>query len=368
MAYPSYILVDNAIIVPGHYDSQRRWDSRSGVLDQDGSFYPISQTVKSGRSRNGPPPFPDVGQIDFLPGVHIFGGIWFQHFGHMIVESLGRLWSVPECRGLTESVLFTPFSDVTKATPDQKTPDLFNALGIEARITVLKKPVVVERLIVPRQEFGLGENLLMGSERFLEFIKESTKNIPAKGTEKIYISRSKLGLGRGSVFGEKIYEQWLREDGYEVYHPQEHDIFSQISQYKAARKIISIDASPLHLAAYVTHSLQQVAIINRRSTPFAKVMARQLERFGAGNAFSLDHLSADHGPAGRPQGGFTSWGEVKLSDLGEDLYRRGWISSKDIWRDLREDEIMEQKLSVERATGEILQRLEIDRSKVVRFN
>ena len=56
----------------------------------------------------------------------------------------------------------------------------------------------------------------------------------------------------------------MREEGYEVFHPQKHSHLEQIQAYKAATHVIAVDCSPLHLLALVGHDAQKVGVIARR--------------------------------------------------------------------------------------------------------
>lgn len=346
------VLVENAIVVPPGPKGQGKWQP-SGVLDGEGNF--IQNSVSWSHAKhpvNTKPDLPKADDIVDLPGTHMFAGISYGHFGHFITESMTRIWALDELREKIDGLVFTPKMQM----PDNLRPfaiyaDLVAAMGIDLPVVSAKTPLRVEKLYVPKQGFGLGD-LMGGSRKFRDYIrKHAGTNVTPKGAEKIYISRSKLGKDRGGLLGEWKLERYLAQEGYHIYHPQIEKKQDQLAQYRAARKIIAVDCSPLHLVGYVGDSGQSVGILTRRSLQYGALFERQLKDFRGISVHQIDALVNDwlQGDTRRPNRG--SYGEVSLKQMYRKLKACGLIESESEWEDLTVDERNEDLKRVETLYG-----------------
>ncbi|WP_265501122.1 glycosyltransferase 61 family protein [Paracoccus beibuensis] len=275
-------------------------------------------------------PAPD--EITPLAGKWMFGGVLYGHFGHFITESFARAWALDEIRGQIEGVLFTPkqtsgnIDNMLKALRP-----LMDILGLDVPVRCIMTPTRVEQLYVPRQGVGMSD-LTVGSQKFRNFVNaHSGAAIAPEGDERIYISRSLLPPGRGGLVGESLLEQYLADEGYQLFHPQKHPAAVQVARYKAARDIITVDCSPLHMLAYVGNSEQRVGILTRRSMDFAPSFIRQLEAFKGITAFEVNTLVRDWVPGRSLRPGRGSFGEMDVPRTWQILRERGMISSDTPW-------------------------------------
>ncbi|MDQ7260700.1 glycosyltransferase family 61 protein [Paracoccus sp. PS-1] len=342
-----YIIVDDAIILPPSEDENGRLQNASGVFDRDGRPVDIAVSLTHGRPRHAPVEYSAPEAPEFIPGTHIFGGIFFGHFGHFITESTGRLWALDDPAFGTRSALYIPKAGPVNDAAIKAQTALLAALGISAEIRVAKGPTRVERLVVPRQEFGLGPDLISGSGRFVAFARSAAEKVAPAGAEKLYISRRDLPFDRGTILGETLVEALLEREGYRIWLPHRCSKEEQVAQYRAARQIISVDASPLHLLAYVAQPHQQIAIIKRRSMNAVDDIVQHLESFGGSQVTVIDRLVANHVHARLPRIGRSSWGEVDLGQVGQELKALGLIEDTSGWRNLTEDEIAAQIAVIE---------------------
>ena len=164
----------------------------SGVFDSAGNY--LHQGVQwRGRALMTPPPLP---QAEPLAGRWLWAGVRMEHFGHFLMESLGRLWALDHVEA--EGILFIPEDGFRPEKGERELAGwqkrLLELLGIDLPVKLLTAPVQVETLVVPGQGFGLGP-LIGGTQAFREFIQgRFAKDIAAEGPEKLYLSRSNLPL------------------------------------------------------------------------------------------------------------------------------------------------------------------------------
>ncbi len=344
-------VVGRALVVPPPKERVNRPVQRSGVLRPDGSLVPESVTWRGTSQVTVRPPLPAPEAIRDLSGTWLFAGPLFGHFGHFLVESISRLWALGHLPEPVEGVLFVPkFQNRPEHVMATYRPFL-QALGVEHAMRNVEEPTRVERLLVPPQGFGMFQ-MIEGAPEFREFIRaRAGKGIEPKGAPRIYVSRSQLPAARGSILGEAVLEARLREEGYEPFHPQKHSFQDQIAAYRAAREVIAVDCSPLHLLALVGDRGQRVGVIARRDGDLDAVFARQIRAFLGAEAVAINHLRRnwieEHG--NRPSR--TSWGEVDFAALWASLRGAGLIGGDVPWPALTEAEVAAEVERIGAAQG-----------------
>ncbi len=286
-----------------------------------------------------PKTVPDVSP-EPLQGRWVFGGIFYAHFGHFLCETLSRLWALDHV-GPVEGVVFYPKKKMTWPNrlirPYQP---FFDALGLQnCSIIAPNEPQLVEELVIPHQGFGVGE-MAAGRPEFRTFMTQRLgREIAAEGPERLYVSRSRLMSKRGTILAEERLEELLAQEGYEIFHPQEHPIETQIARYKAARSIVSMDASPLHLAGFLVEPETKVAILNRAPSRNIDDYVRQFTWFRGITPDTLDTISRFWAPADQRLVRRETIGLLNFDQVGAFLEERGYITDARNWLALSEDEV-----------------------------
>jgi hypothetical protein len=334
-------LIEGAIVVPPAKGLGNQSVQRSGVLTPDGRLVEEGITWRGQTPVTIAPAMP-TGEIADLKGTWMFLGPLFGHFGHFLVESICRIWAFGPLKDKIDGVIYVPkFQNRPDHVANVYRPFL-QALGVTAPMVNLEDPTRVERLFVPAQGFGMFQ-MIEGAPEYRDFVRaHAGKGIEPKGAEKIYISRSALPAIRGSVLGEKRLEALLEAEGYEVFHPQKHPHDAQIAAYRAARQIVGVDCSPLHLLALVGDSGQKTGIVARRDGDLDQYFARQIRAFQGAEAWPMNFLIRNWIEADATRPSRTSWGEVDFTALHGALLKAGLITSPEPWPRLTEDEIAEE--------------------------
>ncbi|MDB5663931.1 glycosyltransferase family 61 protein [Cypionkella sp.] len=307
----------------------------SGVRDAEGAFVPES-VLWRGRPLMVAPPV--VEDPDYQPGRWVWGGKLLDHFGHFLIESTGRLWALDHLKGQIDGIVFIPEGNMTGETVAPALKGFqrlfFDLLGITLPIKVLTRPTRFETLEVPGQGFGIGP-MAGGTALFRDFMQNRFgASVAADGPERLYISRSQLPLDLGGILGEARLERYLTDCGYETYHPQNHSLTEQIARYKAAKQVVGLDGSALHLFAMVGTPQQRVALIKRRSGPAPEGIVRHLSGFTQQNPLLLDAITHNWVRSDRKHADNFSYGELNFAALGRELSRNGFVSAGLGWRPL----------------------------------
>lgn len=293
----------------------------SGVFDGQGAWLPQAAHWR-GRPLMTPPARPEA--TAHLPGRWLWAGVRMEHFGHFIMESLGRLWALD--RETVDGILFIPesgFGQPAELAAWQR--QFLGLLGIDLPVRLVTEPTRVQALLVPGQGFGIGP-LIGGTAPFRAFVQSRfAKDIPPQGPEKLYLSRTRLPADLGGIVHEDFLERALEDRGYGIFHPQEHPLEVQIARYKAARQVVGLDGSALHLFALVARPDQQVAVIQRRPGSAPEGIVNHLARFTGRPPLVADALHRTWMRSDRKKADNFSYGELNFRLLGRILAREGFL-------------------------------------------
>lgn len=317
--------LQGATIVPPA-PARQSFVQAAGVLEADGSYCATGALWRNGRALTIEPPAP-TGDVAKRSGTWLWGGVLWMHFGHFIVESTSRLWALDGLSEDIDGILFMPKRPRNGSEVLDFQKDFVALMGHNVPVECLDAPTTVERLIVPGQGFGLGP-MIPGTDAFRKaFAFNFAKDVKPEGADKLYISRSALPAGRGSLIGEAELEAHLQGQGYTIFHPQQHDLRSQIAAYKAAKHIIAAEGSALHLLGMVARHDQKVAIVVRRPSGATDNLVQHLRSFASIDPVVLTHLNRSWKPLGaaKPR----SWmGELDMPALQADLVTAGFVSAE----------------------------------------
>lgn len=255
-------------LVPWSVDGDRGARRAAGLFDAKGAFLPEGHCYRyaAGPITIEPTPPVAAGPPERLTGRWLYGGLFYGHFGHFLCETTSRLWAL-EVLGPVDGIVFLPKQNLTHERRQFRHQlPFFEAMGLtedKIQFRAPQAPVIIDQLAIPEPGFGI-EKMIEGRPEYRAYMQANLgRDIAAAAVADLYISRTGLPSKRGSVLLESLIEERMQKAGYTVYHPQDHDIAHQIATYKAASRIVSLDASSLHLAAMVVPTATKIAIINR---------------------------------------------------------------------------------------------------------
>lgn len=312
-----------AMVVP-----EREGDAKlaSGVLHADGRYCDMSQGwIRARKPMPAPSLLPGEAVVD-LPGTHLFGGHFRGHFGHFLVESTARLWALDHIER-PDSILYLPYRGTVGAIEKamEGHDRFYRLLGIDIPVRTYGTPMRVERLFVPELGFGWSERYA-GSPAYRQFMQGRLRAAVApEGEERLYISRARLAAQRGGILGETVIEENLARAGYEIFHPERHPVEVQVARYRAAKQIVALDGSALHLAAFVTNPGTRVAMILRRSRANAADYRLQFRSFCGTELDVIDVIRNDWISAEADRVDFRSVGEIDFARLFKALKSAGFL-------------------------------------------
>lgn len=324
--------LQDAIVVPA---THRQFHQEAGVLYPDGSYCASGALWRKDTPITTQPPAPGE-EPDFLPGRWVWGGVLWHHFGHFIVESSSRLWGLPQPPEKVDGILFTPKSPRKGDETSGFQSEFFRLAG--TRPKVLTAPMRVEELIVPGQGFGIGR-IILGSQPFRDFFHDRfAADIAPDGPDRLYISRSAIGPSKGTLICEKRIEEHLAGQGYEIFHPQQHDIATQVARYRAARQVIAAEGSAIHMFGLVARAPQKLAVLIRRRSVATKYIERHIRSFARIEPLMVDEVQRvwRHKTLNKPR---FSRGEPDLAAIQTALAWEGFVDAAPAWPSLSDEDI-----------------------------
>ncbi len=269
-----------------------------------------------------------------LKGRHLWGGIFYGHFGHFIVESISRLWALEGAD--VQSVIFAPRHEALKDFRGYQA-GILELLQLDVPVAILRQPTRVEELLVSGQGFGLGK-ISVGTPEFNAMIRAMADRIEPDGPTHVYVSRTRFN-GNGGVLAEAAIERNMVANGYTPVYPEKMSVEQQLKLFKAARKVVGLDSSAFHMFGFVARPDQEAAIILRRSHDAYLHLVAQLESVMGKPPVIVAAVLADWMTERQKMANHVTWGEIDHAVLAQRLEQDGFIASAKDWTAPSADEL-----------------------------
>ncbi len=183
----------------------------------------------------------------------IYGGIYFMHWGHFLIENLQRLWYAQQ-KQLPIVWAGVNGASFTSAQRPAWQKEILHALGIQNEHIFLQEPTRFAKVHFPEPGFTLGGHLHPDHVRFLEFHEEKT--IAGKY---VYFSRSNI---RGCANEEQV-EDILKKRGWLIVHPEKMSVQEQVKHICSAEILFMISGSAQHSLMYAKNLRTRIIVLPR---------------------------------------------------------------------------------------------------------
>jgi hypothetical protein len=283
--------------------------------------------VHTGELITEPEDEPELEEAELeIEGPVLFAGYAPFHFGRVILNSIGRLWALDHLPSETKLLYITKHWAKPDDYPSLK--PVLNGLGIRNDLIVTREPLIIDQTYTATDLFGARFSGL-GSPEFFNWIQTRfpTGNEIEAG-KSVYVSRGGLGPNCGRFASEDHLERLLKEQGYQIYTPEAHDLQHQIATYQTAERLIFAEGSAINLFGLVKRAGQNVAIIQRRED-IPRVSLSQLNGRPGGDAVVSNNLREVFWPP--MVGDDVSVSLLDFSKLRDDLIAGDFISADIPW-------------------------------------
>ena len=242
--------IASAILLPPAYWQEKTGEFRGGVCDAQFDFIAGLQRCKPpGAGWYGIGTAYKVSYDDLIyeDKEVIFGGILIHHFGHFILECLGRIWYVLENRQLTQQIAFL--------TIGERCPwydDFFDLLNIsKERILFIEKPTQFRRVIVPEEavhSWHYYTDKYLVPYNYLQTSADAVCQIDTPS--KIFLIRSRWSKTATDCINETYFVDFFQKKGYVAVALEDLPLAQQIHMVAHAEKIVAIMGSLTHWALF----------------------------------------------------------------------------------------------------------------------
>lgn len=227
---------------------------KSGVF-VDGECIPESLLYRHYRQIIYPGDLQDLEEYSIFEGDAIFAGYLFDHYGHFILESISRIW-------LAAQHPHIPILWVGAHRYKKWQQEILELLNIKNPACFIDLPTkITGKLMIPEVGYLIQTEFKAWHNQFLSVITPSSVELGKKA----WVSRSKLPHGR--LINENRLEERLQENGWLIYHPQEHSVLEQVKFLSSCEQLAGLAGSAFHSLIFLK-ALESKIYLFSRGVPF----------------------------------------------------------------------------------------------------
>jgi len=188
--------------------------------------------------------------ISYIDETVVYGGVTYNHYGHMIVEGLSRIWFHLENPNENYKYVF-----ISNWSEDNIVYDEFYCLlGIKKEnIILLKEPMQFKKVIVPEQSYYACGPYTEVAIKTFNAIRDAVK--PANH-EKVYFTKSRQKI-KPSI-NEEYFEEYFKTNGYEIISPETLSVSEQISVMAGVNEFATAFGSSQHQILFSKNNIKTV--------------------------------------------------------------------------------------------------------------
>lgn len=207
-----------------------------------------------------PPPQVEESK-SIIQGHYLWGGPLKIHFGHIMVDTLPRLWPWNPKR--YDGVIFSALAH-DRPLKNWVIP-MFQKLGIDEQyITILKEPALYESVDFAFPGSALGEGPTGWYLAHLNKRNHFPKLQPGRSAgKKVYLGRCHM-RNKGGLMGESWFENQFRHNGFSVLQPENLSIEDQVQTLQDAEVVVFAEGSSIYSLELISRTDAKVFMIPRR--------------------------------------------------------------------------------------------------------
>lgn len=261
-----YQVYEDALVAPS--------PSKTVYRDIDGAVFDSKRQPieKSLLTRSWTPPqisYPpdisglDVEGVEVVEAPHIYGGYFFNHFGHFLLESLARTWVVEEVGTL-------PFVWASGDPPTPWQSEILSMLGVTSSHRFPRRPTLFRHLVIADPGYRIQTFFHPRHARFLACWDGGADGV---GGQRVWLSRTGVSDPRRRHAGEGVLQGALAARGWRIVHPERMSIAEQLQTMTDASVVAGIEGSAFHAAILLKHPPAPFVVLRRGTSPNYQTIA-----------------------------------------------------------------------------------------------
>ena len=196
----------------------------------------------------------------------VFGGVFYHHFGIMLLLSLTRFWWIVKNRKLPYRIAFL-LEPGNSADAENHLKRIIDLLHIPMeQYLIVDKPTEFSKVIIPDETLiSADEAVNIKYMDIYHYIRDSI--ISEYGycdVKKLYLSRSRYIKFNNKCDGinEEYYENFYKKRGFTILHPEEMPLEEQIRYIASADEIVSTYGTLSHMASlFMKENSSQIMLL-----------------------------------------------------------------------------------------------------------
>lgn len=253
----------NGIILPQKETAGGPMWGLGGVCDAGNTFVALSYYDGGWATHGGAYPWQEDTYLDCDV---VYFGMFFNHWGHFLIDLMGRLWYFVNHRDQNLKLAYLGSEE-----PQGNFLEIFSLLGISQEDLIhVTEPTRFRNVIVP--EFSC-KSCEWYSEEYQSIFDTMTRRVEAEkyvpealqNLKKVYFSRLSFGKAKASEFGEEYIARWLEANGFTAVGPETLSVRDQIYLWNHAEEIACLDGSIPMSIAFSRNPKLKLTILHKTS-------------------------------------------------------------------------------------------------------
>lgn len=228
-----------------------------------------------------------------LHGNSLYLGHYTGHYGHFLLETLGRFWfflDEDNKNNNYDNFVFHPFLHKTPS-PENFSPAkiCFECFGIDfKKFRLIERPVCIDNITIPQSCFEINHTVDKRMAEVYSAVKNYGKSLPTsqvglidkilgwknKGDLKLYLSRRKT-KGYRPMLNEREVEKIFLKAGFKIFHPERWSFEQQLAIFDRTKVLAGIEGSALHNSVFMQAGTQVLTLGTPR-IPSGKILNQDL--------------------------------------------------------------------------------------------
>jgi hypothetical protein len=239
-----------------------RW-GLGGVCRADGSFEPLSAYDGGWATHGGIYEWQEEDQIDEDV---VYFGTFFNHWGHFLIDMIGRLWYYAQGKGKGLKLAY-----IGEETPGGNFLEVFRLLGVEPKdLLPITKPTRFRKVIVPEFcckscEWYSNEYREIFNTMIRRVAEEHYEPEAFRDVRKVYFARTSFGKAKATEFGEENIVTWMKANGFTPVAPETLSVKDQIYLWNHADEIACLDGSISMSVAFSNNPKLKFTVLHKTS-------------------------------------------------------------------------------------------------------
>lgn len=167
------------------------------------------------------------------------------HWGHYLIDIIGRLWYFIENDILDYKIAYTCKKGINDPIKGNYL-ELLNLIGIdESKLIMVNEVMRFKEIIVPESSIYPGKYYTKEYKSIFDKIVENSK-VTFSNDKKIYCSRSQFKVANRKEIGEEKIEKVFNENGYQSVFLEKMTLKEQIAAINSAKEIACVSGTLPH--------------------------------------------------------------------------------------------------------------------------